>query len=270
MNKSILSRNNVHVSGEGDQPMIFGNGFGCDQHMWRYIVPGFQQNYRTILFDYVGSGDSDVEAYNSERYSSLGGYSRDLIEIMDAMKLDDIIFVGHSVSCMIGMLAAIQRPERFHRLIMIGPSACYLNDPPDYHGGFDRETIEELLNLMEKNYIGWATTFAPEVMKNRDRPELSEELKENFCSTDPLIAREFAEVTFLSDNRDDLENCTIPTLLIQCADDAIVPVEAGKFIHKKIPDCSFDLLPVSGHCPHLSHPSKTIESIIRYLNSETD
>lgn len=267
MENCILSRNNVKIYGEGDKSILFAHGFGCDQNMWRFVTPAFEDDYKVVLFDYVGSGKSDIKAYNSQRYSSLKGYARDVIDILDALGLEKAIFVGHSVSSMIGALAAIEKPGKFESLVMIGPSPCYLNFPPGYFGGYDRDTILELLTLMEKNYIGWVNIFAPEIMQNEHRPELSEEMEESFCSTDPVIAREFAEVTFLSDNRKDLPKLTIPTLIVQCRDDPIAPVEIGKYVHNKLEKSEFELISVSGHCPHLSHPEKTISILEGYLRN---
>ena len=203
MNKDVLARNNVNVFGKGQQPMLFAHGFGCDQNMWRFITHAFENDYKIVLFDYVGSGQSDVKAYNPERYSNLNGYAMDVLEVCDALQLKDVVFVGHSVSCMIGLLSAIKRPELFSDLLLIGPSPCYINDKT-YVGGFERKDIEELLDTMDKNYIGWANFLAPAIMKNPDKPELSIELTNSFCSTDPVIARNFAMATFFSDNRRDL------------------------------------------------------------------
>ncbi len=268
MENRILSRNNVKIYGEGEQSILFAHGFGCDQNMWRFVTPAFEDDYKVVLFDYVGSGKSDIKAYNSQRYSSLKGYAQDVIDILDALELEKAIFVGHSVSSMIGALAAIEIPGRFESLVMIGPSPCYLNFPPEYFGGYDRETILELLTLMEKNYIGWANFFAPEIMQKEDRPELSKELEESFCSTDPIIAREFAEVTFLSDNRNDLPKISTPTLIVQCSNDPIAPVEIGKYVHSKLEKSDIEVISASGHCPHLSHPEKTISVIEGYLRSK--
>ena len=207
--------------------MLFAHGFGCDQNMWRFVTPEFAEDYRIVLFDYVGSGKSDLQAYSPERYANLDGYTQDVLDVCGALDLKDIIFVGHSVSGVVGMLASIREPERFGRLIMVGPSPRYINEPPDYVGGFERSDIVGLLDVMEKNYIGWANFLAPVVMKNQDRPELTRELEESFCSTDPKIARRFAEATFFSDNRADLSKVTIPSLIMQCSEDAIAPARCG-------------------------------------------
>lgn len=267
MTTDVLLRNNVKVLGDGTQPMLFAHGFGCDQNMWSRILPAFLPDYRVILFDYVGAGKSDWSAYTPERYSSLQGYARDVLEICAALDLEQVIFVGHSVSSMIGLLAAIQAPERFARLILVSPSPSYLNDPPDYRGGFEREEIEGLLGMMEKNYMGWANMLAPLIMQNPDRPSLAQELEQSFCSTDPVIARRFAEVTFFSDNRQDLPRAPVPSLILQCTADAIAPVEVGQYMDRHMPGSTLDLVQANGHCPHMSHPEETIRHIQAYLSA---
>lgn len=264
MAENILARNNVRVSGRGTQPVLFAHGFGCDQNMWRYITPAFEKDYRIILFDYVGAGKSDLSAYHPERYGSLQGYAQDVLEICEALQLHDVIFVGHSVSAMIGLLASIEQPKYFARMIMIGPSPGYINDE-NYKGGFERRDIEGLLETMEKNYIGWANFLAPNIMGNKDRPELGEELTESFCSTDPVIARQFAEATFFSDNRQDLKKSRIPSLLLQCSDDIIAPLEVGIYLHKNLPHSTLRVMKATGHCPHMSEPEETISLMKEYL-----
>ncbi|HEX8903866.1 MAG TPA: alpha/beta hydrolase [Longimicrobiaceae bacterium] len=260
----ILTRNNVRASGRGRQPMLFAHGFGCDQNMWRYVAPAFEDDYRVVLFDYVGSGKSDLSAYDPRRYSALDGYAQDVLDVVHALDLHDVIVVGHSVSSMIAVLAANREPERFARLILIGPSPRYVNDPP-YVGGFERGDIEGLLEMMEHNYIGWASFLAPAIMKNPDRPELGAELTDSFCSTDPVISRRFAEATFLSDNRDDLARVTVPSLILQCSDDMVAPAEVGEYVHRQTPGSTLRLMKATGHCPHMSHPEETIELIREYL-----
>jgi sigma-B regulation protein RsbQ len=261
---NVLARNNVRVLGRGTQPILFAHGFGCDQKMWRYITPAFEQDYRLVLFDYVGSGQSDVSAYDFQRYSTLEGYAQDVLDICAALDLRDVIFVGHSVSSMVGVLAANREPERFSRLIMVGPSPRYINDA-GYVGGFERPDIEGLLDLMDKNYIGWASFLAPVVMKNVERPELTAELNESFCSTDPKITRRFAEATFFADNRADLSRVRVPSLIMQCSEDAIAPIQVGNFLHRTLPQSTLRLMKATGHCPHVSHPEETIEAIRSYL-----
>jgi sigma-B regulation protein RsbQ len=267
MSEDILKRNNVKVFGKGTRPMLFAHGFGCDQNMWRFITPAFEEDYRIILFDYVGSGKSDLRAYDPAKYSSLDGYAQDVLDICRALTLDSVIFVGHSVSSVVGMLASIREPRRFAQLILVGPSPCYVNHPPDYRGGFERADIEGLLDLMERNYIGWANFLAPTVMKNAERPELARELEESFCSTDPRIARRFAEATFLADNRRDLRKVRVPSLIMQCSEDAIAPAEVGDYLSRHLPGSTLRVLEATGHCPHMSHPEETVRVIKEYLNA---
>lgn len=264
MAADILARNNVKVFGGGTQPMLFAHGFGCDQNMWRFLTPAFERDYRIVLFDYVGSGKSDASAFDPQRYSTLDGYAQDALDICAALDLRDVIFVGHSVSSMIGVLAAKREPSRFSQLLMVSPSPRYINDV-DYVGGFERPDIEGLLDLMDKNFMGWASFLAPVVMKNDDRPELGAELQESFCSTDPTIARRFAETTFFSDNRADLPDVPVPSLILQCAEDAIAPVEVGHYLSRQLPASTLRLMKATGHCPHMSHPEETIAAIKEYL-----
>jgi len=233
--------------------------------MWRFIVPAFEDRYKIVLFDYVGSGKSDLAAYDPKRYGSLEGYAADVVEIVDALDLHDVVFVGHSVSSMIGILAAQQRPDRFAKLILVGPSPCYLNDG-DYKGGFERADLEGLLQMMEKNYIGWASFLAPVVMKNLEEPKLAAELEESFCSTDPIIAKRFAEATFLSDYRFVVPQVQFPCLVMQCSDDTIAPEAVGEYIHRNLPESEYRLMKATGHCPHMSHPEETIAIIDQYLS----
>lgn len=244
--------------------MMFAHGFGCDQNMWRYITPAFEDDFRIVLFDYVGAGKSDLRSYNAERYGSLQGYAQDVLEICQSLDLANVVFVGHSVSGMIGLLAAIEQPSYFSELIMVGPSPCYINKG-DYVGGFEEQDVEGLLETMEKNYIGWANFLAPQIMKNEDRPELGQELTESFCSTDPVIARQFAKTTFLSDNREDLQKLKKPSLILQCSDDLIAPLEVGEFLHRHLANSTLQVMNAKGHCPHMSNPEETILLIKNYL-----
>ena len=264
MRHEILKRNNVTVTGRGSQPMLFAHGFGCDQHMWRFVTPAFEKDYRLILFDYVGSGESDLFAYDPDKYSTLEGYAEDVLDVIRALDLRDIIFVGHSVSSMIGVLAANEEPERFARLILIGPSPRYINED-SYVGGFERKDIDGLLEMMDSNFIGWANFMAPAIIKNADRPELGEELTESFCSTDPVIARRFAQATFLADNRDDLARVTVPSLILQCSDDMVAPQQVGEFMNERLANSTLRVMEATGHCPHMSHPEETISLIKDYL-----
>lgn len=261
----ILRRNNVKVFGGGDRAMVFAHGFGCDQNMWRFVTQGFERDYQIILFDYVGSGKSDLAAYSADRYGDLKGYAQDVLDICGTLELKDVIFVGHSVSSIIGMLASIQEPERFSHLILVGPSPRYINDPPNYRGGFERHEIEGIFEMMDKNYVGWAHFFAPAIMQNAERPELSRELEESFCSTDPILARRFAEVTFLSDNRKDLASVHTPSLIMQCSEDIIAPTEVGYYLQQSLRRSTLRLMKATGHCPQLSHPDETFRIIEEYL-----
>jgi sigma-B regulation protein RsbQ len=254
-------RHNVNEHGSPDrQPMLFAHGFGCDQNMWRFVWPRFEKDYRVVLFDHVGAGGSDISAFDPERYSSLQGYAQDVLDICRELELRDVVFVGHSVSAMIGVLAAAEEPDRFARLILVGPSPRYIDDD-GYVGGFSREDIEGLLDSMDSNYLGWSSQMAPVIMGNEGRPELSEELTNSFCRADPEIARNFARVTFLSDNREDLAKVEIPSLVLQCSEDAIAPEAVGRFVERELPDGRLVMLDAVGHCPNLSAPEETIEAI---------
>jgi sigma-B regulation protein RsbQ len=261
----VVARNNVVERGRPDGPaMLFAHGFGCDQHMWRLVTPAFEDEYRVVLFDHVGAGASDLRAYDRERYDSLDGYATDVLEICAALELQDVTFVGHSVSAMVGVLAANREPERFARLILVGPSPRYVDDG-DYVGGFAREDIEELLDSLDSNFLGWSSAMAPAIMGNADRPELGEELTNSFCRTDPDIAGHFARVTFLSDNRADLGRVTTPSLVLQCRDDVIAPMAVGEYVRREIAGSELAILDAVGHCPNLSAPDATIAAIRAFL-----
>jgi sigma-B regulation protein RsbQ len=244
--------------------MLFAHGFGCDQNMWRFVAPAFEDDYRVVRFDYVGSGASDLSAYDERRYSALDGYAQDVLDVVHALDLREVVFVGHSVSAMVGVLAANREPDRFERLVLVGPSPRYVNDE-GYVGGFERKDIEGLLETMDRNYIGWANFLAPAIMKNPERPELAGELEASFCSTDPVIARRFAEATFFSDNRADLARVSVPSLILQCADDIIAPVSVGEYLRDNMPGSTYHPMRATGHCPHMSHPEETVAAIREYL-----
>ncbi|CAI6086437.1 alpha/beta fold hydrolase [Cohnella sp. JJ-181] len=265
MTNDIVARNNVNVLGRGEQPIVFAHGFGCDQDMWRYIVPGFEADHRVVLFDHVGSGRSRLQSYDTRKYGDLQGYAEDVNEIMEALDLRDAIFVGHSVSSMIGLLASVREGSRFKQIVMIGASPRYVNDPPGYYGGFDASEIQDLLRMMEMNFVGWASYLAPIAMQNPDREELTEELERSFCSKDPHIARQFAEVTFLSDCRAALARMPVPSLILQCAEDSIAPIEVGNYLHDHLKDSTLRLMQAKGHYPHLSHPEETTTLIRQYI-----
>jgi sigma-B regulation protein RsbQ len=261
----VLTRNHVVEHGPHDgRPILFAHGFGCDQTMWRYVWPAFAEDHRVVLFDLVGFGNSDHSAWDPDRYASLEGYAEDVLEICRELELTDVVFVGHSVASMIGVLAAAAEPGRFGQLVLVGPSPRYIDDQ-DYTGGFTREDIDGLLQSLESNYLGWSSTMAPVIMGNEDRPALAEELTNSFCRTDPDIAGHFARVTFLSDNRDDLARVATPSLVLQCAQDAIAPEAVGAYVHERLPNSSYVALAATGHCPNLSAPEETIAAIKAFL-----
>ncbi len=263
---SALYRNNVRVLGKGVKPLFFAHGFGCDQNMWRYIYPAFEKDYKIILIDHVGAGDSDLTAYSFNKYETLDGYMEDILEIIDALQLSEVTFVGHSVSALIGVMAAIRRPEVFRQLVLVSPSPSYINDG-NYTGGFTRGEIDELLEAMDDNHLGWSISMAPVIMGNPDRKELAEELANSFCRTDPAIARHFARTTFLSDKRAILGQMRIPSLILQCSSDVIAPVEVGRYMHEQMPASKLTILKATGHCPNLSAPVETISAIQDYLHA---
>jgi sigma-B regulation protein RsbQ len=259
-----LQRNHVRVLGKGPRAMVLAHGFGCDQNMWRHLVPAFESDFRLVLFDYVGHGRADASAFDRTRYATLEGYAQDVLELCQALAIHDAVFVGHSVSAMIGILAARKDQTRFSALVLIGPSPRYLDDDT-YVGGFTREDIDGLLDFLDSNFLGWSSTMAPVIMGNAGRPALSEELANSFCRTDPEIAKHFARVTFLSDNRADLADVKVPTLVLQCSQDAIAPEQVGRYVASHIPGSTFVQLRASGHCPHLSDPDATIAAIKSFL-----
>jgi sigma-B regulation protein RsbQ len=261
----VLTRNNVTVGGRPDgRPMVFAHGFGCDQGMWRHVAPAFEDDHRVVLFDHVGAGGSDLAAYDAARHGRLQGYAADVIEILDALDLPPVVFVGHSVSAMIGALAAIERPELFERLVLVGPSPRYIDDE-GYRGGFSADEISELLDTMDANYLGWSQHIAPVIMGVPEQPQLGEELAGSFCRTDPTIARRFARTTFLSDNRSDLANVRTPSLIVQCKADVIAPLEVGTYVHEHLAGSDLIVLDATGHCPNLSAPDELVAAIKSYL-----
>lgn len=263
---SPLKRNNVRILGKGTQPILFAHGYGCDQNMWRFVHPAFEENYKVILFDHVGAGNSDHSQYSKEKYESLEGYAEDILEICRELDLKDVILVGHSVSSMIAVLAGIAEPERFAHLILVCPSPRFINDE-GYVGGFEKEDIDELMEALDSNYLGWSANMAPVIMGNPENPELGEELTNSFCRTNPEIAKHFAKVTFLSDNRNDLSKVQTPTLILQCSEDVLAPREVGEFVQKEIKGSVLKTLDATGHCPNLSAPKETTKAIKSYLGS---
>ena len=257
---SVLQRNNVVVTGNGPRAMLFAHGYGCDQNMWRYVAPAFEDGFQTVLFDHVGAGKSDVAAYDPSKYGSLDGYAQDVVEIGRALNLKRAVFVGHSVSAMIGLLASLAEPGMFSHLVLVGPSPRYINDGA-YIGGFTADQIEEMLTFLADNHLGWSMAMAPAIMGNADRPELAEELANSFCRMSPDIAKAFARVTFMSDNRADLPRVTAKTLVLQCSDDIIASDVVGEYVHQNIPGSRFLKLRAVGHCPILSAPEEVIAAI---------
>ena len=262
---SAVLRNNVTLAGNPDgRPMVFAHGFGCSQAVWRNVAPAFADDHLIVLFDHVGAGGSDLSAYDPGKYDSLYGYADDLGEILEELDLHDVVYVGHSVSSMVGVLASNRDPSRFGALVLVGPSPRYVNDV-DYTGGFEQADIDSMLDTLDSNYLGWSSAMAPIMTGNLDRPEIGQELTDNFCSTDPAIARHFARVTFLSDNRRDLANVTVPTLILQSTDDVIAPLEVGSYVADAIPDSRLVVMTTTGHCPNLSDPEALATEIRAYL-----
>jgi sigma-B regulation protein RsbQ len=264
---SVLKRNNVVVGGNGDTAMMFAHGFGCDQNMWRYIYPAFQNNYKTVLFDHVGAGNSDLSAYSFQKYDKLEGYAEDIVEIVNELNIREGIFVGHSVSGIMGIMAAAMAPDIFKTLILVSPSPSYINQD-DYTGGFSKAEIDELLESMNNNHLGWSMAMAPVIMGNPDRKELQDELANSFCKTDPDIAKHFARTTFLTDKRDILSQTNVPILILQCSNDLIAPVEVGQYMHQHTPDSKLVIMKATGHCPNLSAPEETILAMNNYLHGQ--
>jgi sigma-B regulation protein RsbQ len=261
---TAIDRNNVKLAGSGQRAMLFAHGFGCDQNMWRFVEPAFRNRFRTVLMDHVGAGGSDLTAYDAGKYGSLGGYAQDIVDVGRALDLSDAVFVGHSVSAMIGVLASIADPSLFSDLVLVSPSPRYIDDGA-YVGGFAAEDIEELLDYLGQNHMGWAATMAPTIMGNADRPELSQELEASFCRTDPAIATAFARVTFTSDNRADLAEVRARTLVLQCSQDSIAPTDVGEFVRQSIAGSELVLLDATGHCPNLSAPEQVIDAIRAFV-----
>lgn len=264
MMNDILKRNNVNIVGSGEKVLVLAHGFGCEQSMWRYILPAFTQDYQVVLFDYVGSGNSDLTAYDPEKYNQLEGYAEDVVDVIEALHLSDVTFIGHSVSAMIGLLAANQRPELITDLVMIGPSPCYLNTG-DYQGGFDESDINDMLEMMEMNFEGWASYMAPLGMEASVEDPKVRDLENTFVSNEPGIARQFAEVTFFSDYRHILAETEVKAFILQCSHDSIVPIEIGSYLNENLKNSELLVMETKGHYPHISHPEQTIEAIKTYL-----
>jgi sigma-B regulation protein RsbQ len=269
-NTDILLRNNVKVL-DGDGPvLLFAHGFGCNQNMWDRVTPAFSATSKQVLFDYVGSGRSDITAFDPEKYASLSGYAQDVLDVCDALNLSSgVIFVGHSVSCSIGLLASIARPGLFAKLVLIGPNPCFVNHAPEYTGGFNKEDLEGLLALMDQNYIGWANYLAPVITAKGEEGAVTKELSDSFCSTDPQVAKVFARTTFFSDNRADLPKVNVPSLILQHRTDTLAPVSVGEYVHAQLPGSTLKVLEVQGHCSHMSEPALVVDAMREFLASPT-
>lgn len=263
---SVILRNNVKVTGKKNAPILmFAHGFGCDQNMWRYMLPELEKHYEIILFDYVGSGNSLLTDYSKEKYSTLEGYAQDIVDIINELNLKDITIIGHSVSAIIASIACIEIPELIKRIVMVCPSPCFFNIPPDYEGGFERNDLEELINLMDKNYIGWANYFAPLVMGNSQSPELIGELSGSFCSTDPVVAKTFAKATFFSDHRHILQYIICPVLILQSASDSLAGINVGHYMAEKITHSELAVINAEGHCLHMTNHQDITPIILRFI-----
>ena len=260
----VIKKNNVVIKGNGEQVIMFVHGYGCDQNMWRFVVPSFEAQYKVVLIDHVGSGKSDWEAYDYQKYGTLNQYAHDIIDICEALELKDVTLVVHSVSSMIGTVAAIAKPHLFKNIVMVCPSPCYLNDG-EYRGGFEKNDITDMIETLNSNYLGWSSGITSVIMGNPDKPELTEELTNSFCQHDPEIAKNFARVTFTSDHREDLPKLGTPTLIIQCDQDLIAPMSVGKYVHEHIKNSQLMVIEATGHCPHLSHSVETTQLIEKYL-----
>ncbi len=261
---NVIHRNNVIIRGKGTVPILFAHGFGCDQNMWRLVAPSFEEDYKIILFDHVGAGNSDLAAYSADKYSTLEGYAADILDVIRELQLEDVIFVGHSVAAMMGVIAAHEAPHLFQKLVLVAPSPYYINEK-EYVGGFEKDQIDELLESLATNHLGWSMAMAPVIMGNPQRTELADELSNSFCRTDPAIARQFARTTFLSDSRAILKSVQTPALILQCADDVIAPKQVGDYIHAEMPDSTIVYMKATGHCPNLSAPEETLAAIKAFL-----
>ena len=267
-NDDVIRRNNVKIIGSGQKVMLMAHGFGCNQLMWRFLTPELISHYKIVLFDYVGSGGSNLAAYSRQKYSDLEGYAQDIIDICTVLDLDNVVLVGHSVSSIIGLIAAQQIPQRIHSLVMVCPSPCFLNDPPEYMGGFNKADLTELIDLMDKNYIGWAQYLAPLVAGNAEQDFVSAELAESFCSTNPISAKNFAKATFFSDYRALLPQNTHPVLLLQSQTDALAALCVGEYMHKQTPNSVLQVVEAKGHCLHMTHPQQVAAHIMQFMQQQ--
>lgn len=254
--EDIITRNNINVRGAGEQVLLMAHGFGCNQQMWRFLIPYLESHFKIVLFDYVGSGSSNLAAYSKQKYADLEGYAQDIVEICEQLDLSNVVLIGHSVSSIIGLIAAQKIPQRIHSMIMVCPSPCFLNFPPDYIGGFNREDLVELIDLMDKNYIGWASYLAPLATGELEDKIFTAELTDSFCSTNPITAKNFAKATFFSDYRHLLPQNQHPVLLLQSEFDALASLFIGNYMHSNTPQSRLEVVSARGHCLHMSHPEQ--------------
>ncbi|EKB49801.1 alpha/beta fold hydrolase [Cecembia lonarensis] len=266
MQPAIQKKYNIKYQDSGKPVLVFAHGYGCDQSMWRFVAPAFEEKYDVLLFDYVGSGNSDIKEYNPSKYNTLYAYAEDVLEIITYLNKSEVIFVGHSVSAIIGILAAKMQPQFFQNLVLVSPSPYFINDGA-YKGGFSKEDIEEIITTVEDNFIGWTSFVTPVIVGNKERMEFASELEKSFCSMDPVAARQFAKITFSSDHREDLAGIDVPCLIIQCQFDQLAPIEVGDFMHEKLTSSQLVVIEEWGHCPHLTSPGKVIASIDQFLQA---
>ncbi len=261
VNASAVERHHARVAGTGAKTLVFSHGFGCDKTIWRFVAPAFEDRYRTLVFDHAGNGES-VDAWDPARHASLAGYAQDLLEVLDDAGLEEVVCVGHSIGSIIMMLAAIAQPHRFSKLFFLCPSPRFLNDPPDYRGGFERGDLEGLFQLMESNHFGWAQFLAPLAIGEQNPVALTREFEQSLRALEPRIAQHFARLVFHVDVRDRLQDVRSPSVIVQCQADSIVPVEVGRWMHRHLNGSELLELEASGHCPHVSHANDVI-AIIR-------
>lgn len=244
--------------------MVFCNGFGCSQHIWRHLTTALSQHHQLVFFDYIGTGETDPKAYDPQKYASLAGYAQDVVAICEALALRDVVLIGHSVGATIALLAATAAPTYFKQVVLLAPSPYYLNEP-GYYGGFERADVEQLLAMFDRDGHQWAIPFANLLLGPTTAHSAMEELTTYFCEMDETVGRQLARITFLSDHRTDVTHLHLPTLIIQSAQDAAVPAEVVAYLAQQLPEAKQVQLPTMGHCPHLSAPLETIAAIAAFV-----